>query len=106
MPGNPLTDENWAPELADQITDLIGNIRDKTTNNAIKIVRGVVFGLLGVILGVVTIVLALVAFTRGLQSLIDVLGASWERAVYVSYFVLGGILTLAGLFLMGKRTSA
>jgi protein-S-isoprenylcysteine O-methyltransferase Ste14 len=105
MPGNPLTDENWAPELADQITDFIGNIRDKTTNNAIKLARGLVFGLLALLLGVVALVLLLVGATRGLQALID-LGTSWERAVYVSYFVVGGILTLAGLFLMGKRTSA
>ncbi len=105
MPGNPLTDENWAPELADQITDFIGNIRDKTTNNAIKLARGLVFGLLALLLGVVALVLLLIGATRGLQALID-LGTSWERAVYVSYFVVGGILTLAGLFLMGKRTSA
>jgi protein-S-isoprenylcysteine O-methyltransferase Ste14 len=105
MPGNPLTDENWAPELADQITDFIGNIRDKTTNNAIKLARGLVFGLLALLLGVVALALLLIGATRGLQALID-LGTSWERAVYVSYFVVGGILTLAGLFLMGKRTSA
>ena len=105
MPGNPLTDENWAPELADQITDFIGNIRDKTTNNAIKLARGLVFGLLALLLGVVALTLLLIGATRGLQALID-LGTSWERAVYVSYFVVGGILTLAGLFLMGKRTSA
>jgi hypothetical protein len=105
MPGNPLTDENWAPELADQITDFIGNIRDKTTNNAIKLARGLVFGLLALLLGVVALALALIGATRGLQALID-LATSWERAVYVSYFVVGGILTLAGLFLMGKRTSA
>jgi protein-S-isoprenylcysteine O-methyltransferase Ste14 len=105
MPGNPLTDENWAPELADQITDFIGNIRDKTTNNAIKLARGLVFGLLALLLGVVALALLLIGATRGLQALID-LATSWERAVYVSYFVVGGILTLAGLFLMGKRTSA
>ena len=105
MPGNPLTDENWAPELADQISDFIGNIRDKTTNNAIKLARGLVFGLLALLLGVVALALLLIGATRGLQALID-LATSWERAVYVSYFVVGGILTLAGLFLMGKRTSA
>src|SRR5215218_5569305 len=105
MPGNPLTDENWAPELADQITDFIGNIRDKTTNNAIKLARALVFGVLALLLGVVALALLLIGATRGLQALID-LGTSWERAVYVSYFVVGGILTLAGLFLMGKRTSA
>ncbi len=69
MPGNPLTDPNWATDLTEQITTFVGNVRDKTTNNAIKVVRGVVFGLMGLILGVVAIVLLLIVATRGLQSL-------------------------------------
>ena len=51
MPGNPLTDPHWAPDLTDQIVDFIGKIRDKTTKNAIKVDRGLVFGVLGAILG-------------------------------------------------------
>lgn len=105
MPGNPLTDPNWAPDLADQITDFVGNVRDKTTNNAIKAARAVVFGVLGLILGLVAMVLALIGITRGVQALFD-LGTSWDRAVYLSYFTLGGILTLIGLFLMTKRSNS
>ena len=72
MPGNPLTDPNWASDLAEQITTVVGNVRDKTTNNAVKAVRGVVFGLLGMFLGLVALVLVLIASTRGLQSLLDI----------------------------------
>lgn len=104
MPGNPLTDPNWAPDLANQITAFVGNVRDKTTNNAVKAVRGVVFGLLGLFLGLVAVVLLLVIATRGLQSLLS-LGVDWPQAVYLSYFIAGGILTLAGLLLMSKRSS-
>ncbi len=104
MPGNPLTDPNWAPDLADQITEFIGNVRDKTTNNAIKVARAIVFGLLGAILGVVTLVLALIFATRGIQAIVD-LFTTWGRAVYISYFVVGGIFTLTGLFLMTKRAT-
>ena len=102
MLGNPLTDPNWAPDLTEQITTLIGNIRDKTTNNAIKVVRGVVFGLLGLFLGMVSIVLMVIIGTRGLQSLLDI-WFEWDKAVYLSYFILGGILTLVGMLLMAKR---
>lgn len=106
MPGNPFTDPNWAPDLADQIITLVGNVRDKTTLNAIKVVRGVVFGLLGMFLVVVVIALLLIASTRGLQSLLDKWGhMDWDTAVYVSYFVIGGILTLGGLFAMSKRSA-
>jgi hypothetical protein len=104
MPGNPLTDPNWASDLTDQITTVVGNIRDKTTNNAIKIVRGVVFGLMGAILGIVAVVLLLITLTRGLQSLLDI-WFEWDKAVWMSYFVIGGILTIAGWFLMTKRHS-
>jgi len=102
MPGNPLTDPNWATEITDQITNLVGTVRDKTTNNAIKVVRGIVFGLMGLILGFVAITLVLIAATRGLQSLLDIF-VSWDKAVYLSYFIIGGILTLIGWFLMSKR---
>lgn len=104
MPGNPLTDPNWAPDLADQITEFVGNVRDKTTNNAIKAARGIVFGLLAAILGITALVLLLIVATRGLQALLDLV-TTWGRAVYISYFVVGGIFTLAGMFLMTKRAS-
>ena len=102
MPGNPLTDPNWAPDLADQIADFIANIRDKTTNNAIKAARGIVFGLLCAILGTVALVLLIIGGTRGLKELYD-LGTSTDKAVYLSYFTLGGIFCLVGVLLMAKR---
>jgi hypothetical protein len=104
MPGNPLTDPNWAPDLANRITTLVGNVRDKTTDNAVKAVRAVVFGLLALFLGLVAVVLLLVIASRALQSLLS-LAFDWDRAVYLSYFLIGGILTLAGLLLMGKRSA-
>lgn len=104
MPGNPLTDPNWATDLTEQITTFVGTVRDKTTNNAIKAVRGVVFGLLGLFLGVVALVLVLIIATRSLQSLLDIF-VEWDKAVYLSYFLVGGILTLLGMLLMSKRHS-
>ena len=105
MPGNPLTDPNWATEVTDQITTLVGNVRDKTTNNAIKIVRGVVFGLMALILGVAAIVLFIILSTRALQSLLDIF-FEWDKSVYLSYFILGGIFMIGGWFFMSKRFSA
>lgn len=105
MPGNPLTDPNWATEVTEQITTVVGNIRAKTTDNAVKVVRGVVFAMLGLFLGVVAIVVLLVIATRGLQSLLDI-WFEWDKSVWLSYFILGGIMTAGGLFLMSRRQSA
>ena len=105
MPGNPLTDPNWANEITDQITQVVGKVRDKTTNNAIVAVRAVVYGLLAFFLAIALIILLLIFLTRGLQSLLNLM-MGWDTAVYVSYFIIGGLLTLAGLFAMTKRSGA
>lgn len=102
MPGNPLTDQNWASDLADTVERLVGTVRDKTTDNVVLVTRAIVFGLLGVILGVTALVLALIVLTRGLQSLLE-LAVEWPRAVYISYFILGGICCAAGALMMKKR---
>jgi hypothetical protein len=102
MAGNPLTDPNWAPDLADTVERLVGTVRERATKPAVHAARGVVFGVLAAILAVVAITLLLVGSTRGLQSLL-VLAVDWATAVYLSYFIVGGILCLAGLLLLTRR---
>lgn len=102
MAGNPLNDPNWPAQLADRVVGIVGTVRDRTTKPLVTATRGVVYGLLAAILGVVAAVLLLLAATRGLQALFDTF-VSWDRAVYLSYLVLGGILCLVGAFLMSKR---
>ena len=102
MPGNPLTDPNWATDLADTVERVVTAVRDRTTRNIVVAARAVVFGLLAAILGVTALVLLLIGLTRGLQALLD-LGVARERAVYLSYLLVGGICCLLGAFFMRKR---
>jgi hypothetical protein len=102
MAGNPLTDPNWAPELADTVERLVGTVRDRATKPAVRAARAIVFGLLAAMLAVVAITLLLLAATRGLQALLD-LALDWSMAVYLSYFIVGGILCLVGLLLLARR---
>jgi hypothetical protein len=102
MPGNPLTDPNWAPDLANTVERVVTTVRDKTTRNVVVAARGLVFGILAGLLGVAALVLLLIASTRGVQAILD-LGMSHERAVYLSYFIVGGICCALGAFLMSKR---
>jgi hypothetical protein len=102
MPGNPLTNPNWATELADTVERVVGTVRDKATKPAIRGARGLVFGLLAAFLAITAVALVLIAATRGLQSLLD-LFVTWPRAVYISYLVVGGILCLAGVLVLRMR---
>lgn len=105
MPGNPFTDPNWAADLADTVERVVGNVRAKTTQPLVKVTRAVVFGLLALILGVAAIGLAIVMATRGLQEFLDWIKVRRSAAVYLSYLGVGGIFSLAGLFVLGKRYS-
>jgi ABC-type antimicrobial peptide transport system permease subunit len=105
MPGNPLTDPNWASDLTEQITTAVGKVRDTTTNKAIVAVRAVVYGLMALLLGIAAVVLLLIFLTRGFQTLLNLM-MSWDKAVWSSYLIVGGILTALGMFLMSRRHSA
>lgn len=104
MAGNPLTDPNWATDVTDKIVDSIDKVRARTTKPIILIARGLVFGLLSAFLGVMALVLLLVGVSRALINFIE-----WpldhDTAVWVSYFVLGGLLCLIGTVCMIKRQS-
>jgi hypothetical protein len=104
MPGNPLTDPNWAPDLADTVERVVGNVRQKTTDNVVKAARIIVFGLLGAILGLTAVILLVIMFTRAFQVLLD-FAVTPPRAVYLSYFIVGGICCLLGALLMKRRHS-
>ena len=102
MAGNPLTDPRWPGDLADAVEHVVGTVRERATTPVVKITRGIVYGLLASFVAITALVALLIGVTRGLQSLLD-LGMSQARAVYVSYLIMGGILSLVGVLVLTMR---
>ena len=102
MPGNPFTDPNWAPDLADTVERVVGKVRSTATDNAVKASRALVFGVL-ILLAVLVAVPLLVILSLGVFR--ELLGFFMQhgRAVYWSYFVLGMILMVGGFFALRAR---
>ena len=65
--------------------------------------RAVVFGIIAAFLGVFIVVITIVLLMRGIQALLDLV-VTKPQAVYLSYFIVGGILCLGGLLLFRKRS--
>ena len=105
MAGNPLTDPNWAESTTDQVVKLVDNVKSKTTKPAVMAARGLVFGILAAFLGLLAFVLFLIMLTRGIQVGIFEHMVEQPRAVYISYLVVGGILSIVGLLLFRKRNA-
>ena len=102
MPGNPLTDPRLPADLADRVEFVVGTVRERATTPVVHAARAIVYGLLAAFLGITALVLFLIGATRGLQSLLDIF-VSWARAVYLSYLIIGGILTVIGVLVMRRR---
>ncbi|MCU1364710.1 MAG: hypothetical protein JWL72_3797 [Ilumatobacteraceae bacterium] len=102
MPGNPLTDPDWAPKLADTIVRVVGSVRDKTTTKVLTAYRGIVFGLIAAFGGVLALVLLIIGLFRGVQALLDI-GLDHHNSVWVSYLLVGALFTFGGLIAMKRR---
>lgn len=102
MPGNPLTDPNWAADLANTVEQYVGKVRTTVTDRAVYAVRAIVFGIIIAIAAPITLVLAMIVGTKFLQRLIE-LGTDHDSSVWISYMGLGGLLVIGGSVMMRKR---
>jgi hypothetical protein len=108
MPAEPLDrsapdlERDWPAQAADAIVDVVDKVRLQTTAKAVVAARALVFGVVISILAVVaatTFVVFLVRITQvGVASIADLAGYEMEhaQAVYISYLVVGAVLTFAG----------
>jgi hypothetical protein len=102
MPGNPLTDPNWAADLADTVDQYVGKVRTTVTERAVYAVRAVVFGIIIAIAAPVSITLIVILGTKFLQALIGIF-TDHDSSVWISYMLLGVVMVIAGAFTMRKR---
>ena len=104
MAGNPLSDPEFPRKTADLIDRVVGVVRDRTTKPVVTVVRGIVFGSIVAVVAVSLVTLALIAVVRGTQELFE-LALTERRAVWASYFVVGGAFVAVGTLIMRARHS-
>ena len=102
MPGNPLTDPNWAADLADTIDRFVSKVRTTVTDRAVLAVRAVVFGIVIAIAAPVTFALLIILGTKLVQRVVAI-ATDHDSSIWISYMIIGGVLVLGGSFLMRKR---
>ena len=105
MAGNPLSDPEFPKKTVDFIDRVVGTIRDHTTKPVVALTRGIVFGSIVAVVAVSLVVVALIALVRGTQEVFE-LFLNERRAVWASYFAVGGSFILVGALLMKARHSS
>lgn len=104
MPGNPFTDPNWAPDLADTVERMVGKVRTVATDNAVKASRGIVFGTLGLIAALIAVPLVVILVLGVIREALGFF-LDHSRAVWVSYLSLGSLLMIIGFVALKSRPS-
>ena len=105
-PAGASSSSDWTAQAADTIESVVGTIRDKTVVPATTIARGVVYGLVAGVLGIVILVLFITLVVRlGVVYLPGWFAHRDGRSVWFTEAVLGGILTVAGLFFLRKANA-
>ena len=106
MPGNPFTDPNWAPDLADTVERAVGRVRNVATDNAVKVSRALVFGLLVTICLLVAAPLGTILFVRFAQVVLSrMTRTDHTTTVSLSYLVTGGPMMIVGFVVLSLRHS-
>src|SRR4051794_3781400 len=105
-PNASTSGDDWTVQAADTIETVVGAVRDKTVVPLTTVARGLVYGLIAAVLGVIAVVLLTIASLR----VVIVYLPGWfaersGRSVWAADVIIGGIFTLAGLFLLRKAST-
>jgi hypothetical protein len=88
---------DWPAQATETVENVVVAVRDKSVRPLTTVARALVFGLVAAAVAQVVLVLSSVGVLR----LLDIY--LFPRRVWASYTMLGGIFTLAGLFLWTLR---
>jgi hypothetical protein len=94
-------------QAADTIESVVGTIREKTVIPATTAARTVVYGLVAGVLGIVLLVMVVIVTVRfGTVYLPGWFADKPGRSAWATQAILGGILSLIGLFLVRRANAA
>ena len=106
MPGNPFTDPNWAPDLANTVDRVVSSVREKATDKAVIVVRALVFGVVIAIAGLAALVLGIILSVRLLQVVLSrIVRTDHDSTVWVAYIVMGALMLIIGWVAMRMRVA-
>ena len=94
---------DWPTQAADAIVRTVDRVRSSTTDKAMAVAKGVVYGTFAVIVGVLLGILALIGVFRAVDRLRELIVAD---SVWLTYVALGVVFVLVGQFLFSRRNKA
>jgi hypothetical protein len=94
--------DDWPAQAADAIERVVGTVRDKTTVQAIKAFRWLVYGTFALLVGTTTAILVAIVLVRLIDSYLP---DAWvgEQHTWVAHLIIGALFTVGGMALWRQR---
>jgi hypothetical protein len=87
--------EDWPANAADTVVRIVDQVKTKTTDNAVLLVRAMVYGIVIAVLGLAIIVLSTVALLRITDAYLPI-GNGVGSATWAAHGLLGALLSILG----------
>lgn len=98
----PAARDDWPIQVADTIERTVGTVRDKTTGPAIKVARGVVYGLFALLVGIAVLVMVAISAVRALDVYLPD-AAFGKQHTWAAHTIVGALFTIAGMVCWSRR---
>ena len=91
---------DWPTQAADAVVRYVDRVKAGTTDRAMALAKGVVYGTFAIILGIVLLIVLLLGVFRAADRLRDLIVAD---SVWLTYVSLGVVFVLVGQFVFSRR---
>ena len=96
------TKDDWVANAADSIIDVIDRAKSIGTDNAVRALRGIVFGLVAFVFVITALIFTVVILVRLADAYLPI-GAGVGDATWAAHLFIGTLLALVGFGLWGSR---
>jgi hypothetical protein len=97
--------DDWPAQAADAVVRIVDDVKTKTTDNVVLLVRAIVYGLVIAVLGLAIIVMLSVALLRITDAYLPI-GDGVGSATWAAHGLLGSLVSILGLGAWMSRTGS
>lgn len=94
--------DDWVAGAADKIIEVIDRARTSGTENAVRAIRGMVFGLVAAVFAIIAVVFTVVILVRLADAYLPI-GAGVGDATWAAHLFIGGLLSILGFGMWASR---
>lgn len=101
----PIANDDWIVGATDSIIGYVDKARTLGTDNAVRALRGIVFGLVAMVFAIAAVIFTVVMLVRMADAYLPI-GNGVGDATWAAHLLIGGFLSMLGFGLWASRKTS